>query len=80
MNPWKQSLLNLLRDILRFAFWLCLALCGLMMGLFAIVFVASSRWRLWTVFSRVLFRDELSNGEPEAATVSPLEFRDHRVR
>ena len=28
MNPWKQTLLNFLRDIMRFALWLCIALSG----------------------------------------------------
>ena len=55
MNPWKQTLLNLFREVLRFAFWLCLALCGLMTGLFAIAFVAQFLLHLWTWCDRVLF-------------------------
>ena len=80
MTRWKQSVLNLLREIIRFAFWFCLASCGLMAGIFATVFAASFLWYLRTLCSHALFRDELSNGEPATATVSPLEFRDHRVR
>lgn len=38
MNPWKQSILDLLRDILRFALWIAFVINGLMIGVFSIAF------------------------------------------
>ena len=55
MNPWKQKLLDLLRDILRFALWLCVALIGLMTAIFSIVFVYQFLNHLWSWCARVLF-------------------------
>lgn len=55
MNPWKQTLLNLLRDILRFALWVCVAVIGLMSAIFSIVFVYQFLRHLWTWCDRVLF-------------------------
>ncbi len=55
MNPWKQTILLLLRDILRFALWLCVALIGLMVAVFSIVFVFQFLRHLWTWCVRVLF-------------------------
>ena len=55
MNPWKQTILILLRDILRFALWLCVALIGLMVAIFSIVFVYQFLRHLWTWCDRVLF-------------------------
>ena len=55
MNPWKATLLNLLRDILRFALWFCIALIGLMIAIFSIVFVYQFLVHLWSWCDRVLF-------------------------
>ena len=33
-NPWKQTLLAGLRDVLRFALWLCVVFNGLMFAVF----------------------------------------------
>ena len=55
MNPWKQTVLFLLRDILRFALWFCLVVCGLMVGLFAITFSYEFLRHLWSWCRRVLF-------------------------
>lgn len=40
MNPWKQHLLDLLRNILRFTMWLVLVVNALLLGVFSIYFVA----------------------------------------
>ena len=57
MNPWKQTLLNFLRDIMRFALWLCIALIGLMAAIFSITFVYQFLQHLWSWCSRVLFSE-----------------------
>lgn len=55
MNPWQQTILYLLRDILRFVLWLCVALIGLMIAMFSIVFVYQFLQHLWSWCDRVLF-------------------------
>ena len=57
MNPWKQTLLGILRDILRFALWLALVFNGLMLAIFSLVFVYHFLHRLWGFCARVLFSE-----------------------
>ncbi len=55
MNPWKQTILYLLRDILRFAIWLVLVINGLLFAIFSVAFVYQLLRHLWTWCDRVLF-------------------------
>ncbi len=47
MNPWKITLLEFLRDILRFALWIAFVINGLMVGVFSIVFCYQFLSHLW---------------------------------
>ncbi len=55
MNPWKQSLLELLRDILRFSLWIGVVVNGLMIGVFSIVFCYELLTHTWSWLSRSVF-------------------------
>ena len=55
MNPWRQTILHLFRDVLRFALWLCVVINGLMLAFFSILFVHQFLRHLWSWCTRVLF-------------------------
>lgn len=55
MNPWKQTALLLMRDILRFALWLCVVVIGLMVAVFSICFTYQLLTHLWQWCMRVMF-------------------------
>lgn len=55
MNPWKENILAFCRNVLRFALWLCLAVNGVMLGLFSIVFTFEFLRSLWQLCQRTLF-------------------------
>ena len=55
MNPWTPTILDLLRNILRFAVWVCVMTIGLMAAIFSICFVYEFLAHLWTWCRRCLF-------------------------
>ena len=55
MNPWKQTILILLHDILRFVLHLGVVALGLMTAIFSIVFVYQFLRHLWSWCDRVMF-------------------------
>ncbi len=55
MNPWKQSLLEFLRDILRFALWIAFVINGLMVGVFSIAFCFHFLDHLWSWLVKHVF-------------------------
>ena len=58
MNPWKQSILSILRDIVRFALWVVLAVNGVMFAVFSVLFTYQFLRHLWSFCDRVLFPGE----------------------
>lgn len=55
MNPWKQTLLLVLRDILRFSLWLVVVIDGLMIGVFSIAFCYQLLTHTWNWLMRRVF-------------------------
>ena len=55
MNPWKQTLLDLMRDIIRFALWIALVINGLMVGVFSIAFCYRFLEHLWSWLVKNIF-------------------------
>ena len=55
MNPWKQTLLDCLRDILRFALWIAFVINGLMFGVFSIAFCYHFLDHLWSWLGKHVF-------------------------
>jgi len=55
MNPWKITLLELLRDILRFSLWIGVVVNGLMLGVFSIAFCYQFLTHMWRYCSRTIF-------------------------
>lgn len=56
MNPWKSTVFQLLRDSVRFVLWLCVAINGLMFGVFTICFLYQWLWCLWEWCVREIFQ------------------------
>lgn len=58
MNPWKkENILNLFRNILRFALWICLVVNGLMISVFSIVFTYNFLHSLWSYLWKRMFSE-----------------------
>lgn len=55
MNPWTETAIALCRNAMRFAVWVCLATCGVMLGLFLVVFTLRFLYHLYTWCERVMF-------------------------
>jgi len=55
MNPWKQNILDLCRNVIRFALWLALAINGAMVAIFSVVFTCAFLQHAWSWCRRVLF-------------------------
>ncbi len=55
MNPWRQGVLGLLRNIIRFSLWVALAVNGVLLAIFSIRFTRAFVNHLWTWCDRVLF-------------------------
>lgn len=54
-NPWKRSKLELLRDFIRFAIWVALAVIGGMASIFAVRFVYAFLMHAWAWCEKTLF-------------------------
>ncbi len=57
MNPWRENVLDNLRNIFRFALWACLVVNGLMASFFTIFFTYEFLRHLWAWCERVLFQN-----------------------
>ena len=58
MNPWKkETILAVLRDLMRFAVWFCIVLIGLMTAVFAVAFSYRFLTQLWAWSVRVMFSE-----------------------
>lgn len=57
-NPWKSDLLELLRNVVRFALWLAFVINVLMFAVFSVVWVGHFLYHLWTWFRRTWFTGE----------------------
>lgn len=56
MNPFrKETILALLRDLMRFSIWLCIVVVGLMFAIFSVAFSYRFLTSLWAWCVRVLF-------------------------
>ena len=55
MIPWKQDKLGLLRNVIRFSLWTCLAVNGVMAAIFSIAFTHQFLRHAWSWCSRELF-------------------------
>jgi len=55
VNPWKNSILDVCRGIIRFSLWFAVVLNGVMLAIFSIVFTYEFLCHLWTWCDRVLF-------------------------
>lgn len=57
-NPWRSSVLDLLRSVVRFSLWFAFVVNVLMCAVFTVVWVAHFLWHMWTWFDRVWFPGE----------------------
>ncbi len=57
-NPWKPKLVELLRNVIRFALWLTFVVNVLMFAAFSVVWVGHFLWHLWTWFDAHWFPGE----------------------
>ncbi len=55
MNPWQQTIIEVLSAIIRFALWVTLVLNGLMLGVFSVAFTFQFLRHAWTWCDRVIF-------------------------
>ncbi len=55
MNPWKPALLELLRNVLRFALWVAIVVNGLMFAVFSVAFISKFLWYSWNYLCRTMF-------------------------
>lgn len=58
MNPWKQNVTHLCRDIIRFAIWVALALNGAMAAIFSVAFTFEFLRHAWRWCRRAIFSSE----------------------
>ncbi len=58
MNPWKKSLLDFCRNIVRFGLWFALALNAVMLAIFSIVFTYQLLTHFWSYCRRTIFNGE----------------------
>lgn len=58
MNPWKQSILDFCRNVVRFGLWIAVALNAAMLAVFSIAFTYQFLTHGWTWCRRVMFTGE----------------------